>query len=279
MPQTVSERTAFIVSDRTGLTAEAMAHSLLSQFPSVDFTIETFTFVDTATKAAEIVQRCLSIRETTGSAPLVFLTMVNEDLRALFNFADIGVFDLFETFIGPMEDKLGTKSSHTIGKSHGVQDETAYTSRIAAVHFALQTDDGMDVDHYRKADLIIVGVSRCGKTPASLYLSLHYGLYVANYPLTDKELEQKELPPALEAHKQKLFGLTIDPYRLLQIRQQRYQGSKYSMADTCQREIAQAESLFRKQSVPFLNTTRMSVEEIGAMIVHRTKGSTPVTRL
>jgi [pyruvate, water dikinase]-phosphate phosphotransferase / [pyruvate, water dikinase] kinase len=245
----------------------------------VDFTIETFTFVDTADKAAEIVQRCLNIRQETGSAPLVFLTMVNDDLRALFTHADIGVFDLFETFIGPMEDKLGTKSSHTIGKSHGVQDETAYTSRIAAVHFALQTDDGMDVDHYRKADLIIVGVSRCGKTPASLYLSLHYGLYVANYPLTDKELEHNELPLALEEHKQKLFGLTIDPYRLLQIRQQRYQGSKYSMADTCQREIAQAESLFRKQSVPFLNTTRMSVEEIGAMIVHRTKGSAPVTRL
>jgi regulator of PEP synthase PpsR (kinase-PPPase family) len=275
MPQTASQRSAFIVSDRTGLTAEAMAHSLLSQFPTVDFSIETFTFVDTATKAAEIVQRCLNIREATGSAPLVFLTMVNDDLRALFTHADIGIFDLFETFIGPMEDRLGTKSSHTIGKSHGVKDESAYVSRIAAVHFALQTDDGMDVDHYRKADLIIVGVSRCGKTPASLYLSLHYGLYVANYPLTDKELEQKELPPALQEYKEKLFGLTIDPYRLLQIRQQRYQGSKYSTADTCQREIAQAENLFRKHTVPYLNTTRMSVEEIGAMIVHRTKGATP----
>ena len=221
----------------------------------------------------------MNIREETGSAPLVFLTMVNDDLRALFTHADIGIFDLFETFIGPMEERLGTKSSHTIGKSHGVQDESAYTSRIAAVHFALQTDDGMDLDHYRKADLIIVGVSRCGKTPASLYLSLHYGLYVANYPLTDKELERKELPPALEGHKEKLFGLTIDPYRLLQIRQQRYQGSTYSTADTCQREIAQAESLFRKQAVPFLNTTRMSVEEIGAMIVHRTKGKENTARL
>ncbi len=271
MPETLIERSAFIVSDRTGLTAEAMAHSLLSQFPSVDFTIETFTFVDTAAKAAEIVERCLSIRKSTGSAPLVFLTMVNDELRALFTTADIGVFDLFDSFIDPMEARLGVKSSHTIGKSHGVQDEKAYTSRIAAVHFALQTDDGLDIDHYRKADLIIVGVSRCGKTPASLYLSLHYGLYVSNYPLTDKELEQKELPAALQEHTHKLFGLTIDPYRLLQIRQQRYQGSTYSNADTCQREIAQAENLFRKTSVPFLNTTRMSVEEIGAMIVNRTK--------
>lgn len=265
-----NKRAAFIVSDRTGLTAEAMAHSLLSQFPTIDFQIETFTFVDTLSKAAGIVERCLKIRESSGSAPLVFLTMVNDELRALFTQANIGVFDLFQTFIGPMEQLLGLESSHSIGKSHGVQDEKAYTSRIAAVHFALQTDDGMDVDHYRQADLIIVGVSRCGKTPASLYLSLHYGLYVSNYPLTDIELDQKRLPDALAPYKDKLFGLTIDPYRLLQIRQQRYQGSKYSNADTCQREIAQAENLFRIESMPYLNTTRMSVEEIGAMVVNRT---------
>lgn len=270
MPNSL-KRTAFVVSDRTGLTAEAMAHSLLSQFPSIDFNIETFTFVDSASKASELVQRCQQIRDATGSAPLVFLTMVNDELRAQFTEANIGVFDLFQTFIGPMEERLGIKSSHTIGKSHGVQDEKAYTSRIAAVHFALQTDDGMDTDHYRKADLIIVGVSRCGKTPASLYLSLHYGLYVSNYPLTDHELESRQLPAALAAFTDKIFGLTIDPFRLLQIRQQRYQGSTYSNADTCQREIAQAENLFRTHSVPYLNTTRMSVEEIGAMIVNRTK--------
>lgn len=271
MPISSVKQTAFIVSDRTGLTAEAMAHSLLSQFPGIEFQIETFTFVDTAAKAAELVQRCRSFQEASGTSPLVFLTMVNDDIRALFTQSDIDVFDLFETFIGPMEALLGVESSHSIGKSHGVQDEKAYTSRIAAVHFALQTDDGLDVEHYRKADLIMIGVSRCGKTPASLYLSLHYGLYVSNYPLTDHELEQKELPVALEMHKDKLFGLTIDPYRLLQIRQQRYQGSTYSNADTCQREIAQAEGLFRKHKVPFLNTTRMSVEEIGAMVVNKTK--------
>lgn len=271
MQRTPVKRTAFIVSDRTGLTAEAMAHSLLSQFPAIEFEIETFTFVDSTVKAAELVQRCKDIRVETGISPLLFLTIVNDDLRELFTEADINVFDLFETFIGPMESLLGVESSHSIGKSHGVQDEKAYTSRIAAVHFALQTDDGLDIEHYRKADMIIVGVSRCGKTPVSLYLSLHYGIYVSNYPMTDHELEQKQLPAALEAYKDKLFGLTIDPYRLLQIRQQRYQGSSYSDAATCQREIAQAEGLFRKHQVPYLNTTRMSVEEIGAMIVNKTK--------
>ncbi|MFK8083690.1 MAG: pyruvate, water dikinase regulatory protein [Granulosicoccus sp.] len=270
MSQTI-KRTAFIVSDRTGLTAEAMAHSLLSQFPSIDFQIETFTFVDNREKTADLVGRCQRISEEYGIGPMVFLTMVNDELRSQFTNANIEVFDLFETFIGPMEARLGVNSSHTIGKSHGLHDETAYTTRIAAVHFALQTDDGMDSEYYRKADLIIVGVSRCGKTPTSLYMSLHYGLYVSNYPLTDHELSFKRLPDALKDHGDKLFGLTIDPFRLLQIRQQRYQGSSYSDASTCMREIAQAESIFRAESIPYLNTTKMSVEEIGAMIVNQTK--------
>ena len=267
------KRTAFIVSDRTGLTAEAMAHSLLSQFPTIEFQIETFTFVDNAEKTAELVNRCLRIREKHGIGPMVFLTMVNDDLRAQIMAEKIKVFDLFATFIGPMEERLGVSSSHTIGRSHGVQDENAYTSRIAAMHFAMQTDDGMDSEHYRKSDLIIVGVSRCGKTPASLYMALHYGLYVSNYPLTDHELEFKRLPAELTEQRDKLFGLTIDPFRLLQIRQQRYQGSTYSDASTCMREIAQAESIFRSAKIPYLNTTSMSVEEIGAMIVNRTKSA------
>lgn len=269
MPQSI-KRTAFIVSDRTGLTAEAMAHSLLSQFPSIDFQIETFTFVDDKQKAAILIKRCIAIKTEYGIGPMVFLTMVDDELRDQFSQANIAVFDLFQTFIGPMEERLGIKSSHTIGKSHGVQDEKAYTSRIAAMHFAMQTDDGQDIEHYRKADLIIVGVSRCGKTPASLYMSLHYGLYVSNYPLTDHELEFKQLPDVLLANKSKLFGLTIDPFRLLKIRQKRYEGLTYCDSATCQREIAQAESIFRSQSIPYLNTTSMSVEEIGAMIVNLT---------
>jgi len=270
MPQSI-QRTAFIVSDRTGLTAEAMAHSLLSQFPTIEFEIETFTFVDDKIKTAEVVARCLRIKEKYGIGPMVFLTMVDDALRTQITDAGIKVFDLFQTFIGPIEQRLGVESSHTIGQYHGVKDESAYSSRMAAVHFALQTDDGMDSEHYRNADLIIVGVSRCGKTPTSLYMSLHYGLYVSNYPLTDHELEFKRLPDALKKYQDKLFGLTIDPFRLLQIRQQRYQGSTYSDASTCMREIAQAESIFRSENVPYLNTTKMSVEEIGAMIVNRTK--------
>lgn len=248
-----------------------MAQSLMAQFPNVDFRTETFTFVDTPVKARGVVELCREATLRDGQPPLVFVTLADERIREGFRIAGIEVLDLFESFIGPLEQRLGVESSHTIGRSHGVGDEAAYTARIAAVHFALQTDDGLETEHYGRAELVVVGVSRCGKTPTSLYLSLHYGIYVSNYPLTAEDLGGRELPEALAPHREKLFGLTIDPARLAQIRRERYPDSGYAETATCQREVAQAERLFRANGVPVLNTTRMSVEEIGAMIVHRTR--------
>ncbi|PID63941.1 MAG: phosphoenolpyruvate synthase regulatory protein [Gammaproteobacteria bacterium] len=262
---------ALIVSDRTGLTAEAMAHSLLSQFPTFDFRTETYTFIDSREKLQRIVERCRQINETQGIKPMVFTTIVNDELRQTLAATDVILFDLFDTFIGPMEKTLGMESSHSIGKSHGVNDEGEYVSRMAAVHFSLQTDDGLETDHYPKADLIIVGVSRCGKTPTSLYLALHYGIFVSNYPLTLEDLDRRTLPPALEPHRDKLYGLTIDPFRLLQIRRERYHGSSYSDASVCQKEVAQAEHIYRSAGMPVFNTTRMSVEEIGAKILNHVR--------
>jgi len=265
-----SKRKAFVVSDRTGLTGQAMAHSLLSQFPTIEFDSETLSFIDSVEKANGVINSCRLIEQQQRHIPLLFITIVDEDIRSIFTASGLPIFDLFDTFIGPMEAALGLESSHSVGRSHGVTDTKAYTSRMAAVHFSLQTDDGMDTDHYGNADLIIVGVSRCGKTPTSLYLSLQLGLYVSNYPLTEEDLKEKELPGVLLDNRHKLFGLTIDPFRLLQIRQERYAGSSYSSSETCQREVAQAEAMFRGAHVPYLNTTKMSIEEIGAMILHRT---------
>ena len=263
------KRHAFVISDRTGLTAEAMAHSLLSQFPKVDFQTRMVPFIDNVDKARELVTEINDAARESGLKPLVFVTLVDDVIRSIVNQSESVVFDLFDTFIGPMERELGLESSHSVGKSHGVSDNKAYTSRIAAVHFAMQTDDGLETDHYNLSDLIVIGVSRCGKTPTSLYLSLHYGLFVSNYPLTESELLTKKLPEILVQSREKVFGLTIDPQRLLQIRQERYKGDSYSSVQTCQQEVAQAENIFRTARIPYLNTTRMSVEEIGATIIHR----------
>lgn len=263
------KRHAFVISDRTGLTAEAMAHSLLSQFPKVDFQTRLVPFIDNPEKAKELVVEIDAAASESGTKPLVFVTLVDDVIRKIVNQSQSVVFDLFDTFIGPMERELELESSHSVGKSHGVSDNKAYTSRIAAVHFAMQTDDGLETDHYNLSDLIVIGVSRCGKTPTSLYLSLHYGLFVSNYPLTENELLTKRLPEVLIQQREKVFGLTIDPQRLLQIRQERYKGESYSSVHTCQQEVAQAENIFRTARIPYLNTTRMSVEEIGATIIHK----------
>jgi len=265
----MSERHAFVISDRTGLTAEAMAHSLLSQFPSIEFQTETLPFVDTADKARELVGKLGETTAKTGQLPLLFVTLVDDEIREIIQSANAVVFDLFDTFIGPMEKELGFESSHSVGKSHGVADVAEYTSRIAAVHFSLATDDGLETDHYRKADIILIGVSRCGKTPTSLYLSMHFGLFASNYPLTDDELHSRRLPDVLERYRDKVFGLTIDPFRLLQIRQERYAGESYSSIEACQKEVAAVEAIYRATEVPFINTTRMSIEEISATIMHR----------
>jgi len=266
----MSKRHAYVVSDRTGLTAEAMAHSLLSQFPSIEFATETLPFIDTIEKAQEVV---LKINQTAAVAqhdPMVFVTLVDSNVREIINLSNALVIDLFDTFIGPMEKELGIESSHTVGESHGVSDVAEYTSRISAVHFAMSTDDGMDTDHYGKADIILIGVSRCGKTPTSIYLALHYGFFTSNYPLTESDLKHKDLPEVLQEHRRKVFGLTIDPFRLMQIRQERYSGQSYSSANACQAEIAQAEAIFRQAGLGFVNTTRMSIEEISATIIQST---------
>lgn len=263
------KRTTFVISDRTGLTAEALCHSLLSQFPNVQFDIENLPFTDTVEKAQDVVKSLNNMAEKNNEKPLVFATLVNDDIREIISDGNVIFFDLFDTFIEPLEKELNLESSHSVGKSHGVTDFAEYSARMSAVNFAMTTDDGMETDHYARADVVVIGASRSGKTPTCLYLSLQFGIFAANYPLTAPDLEDTELPDALAPYQDKLFGLTIDPYRLQQIRKERYTGDTYASAQTCQFEVAQAEALYRGAGVPYVNTTKKSVEEIGAYILHK----------
>lgn len=263
------KRRTFVISDRTGLTAEALSHSLLSQFPNVQFDIENLPFIDTAEKARQTADTLNTIARETGVKPLVFATIVDDQMRGFIANSSVVFFDLFDTFIEPLEKELEVESSHSVGKSHGVLDFAQYSARMSAVNFAMTTDDGMETDHYARADVVIIGASRTGKTPTCLYLSLQFGVFAANYPLTDGDLGTTDLPTAVAAYRDKLFGLTIDPFRLQQIRQERYTGDTYAAATTCQFEVAQAEAMYRHSGIPFVNTTKKSVEEIGAHILHK----------
>lgn len=259
-------RTIFYISDGTGITAETIGHSVLTQFEGVAFDTFRIPFVDNAEKAHAAVARIRNSQALTGTRPIVINTVVDEALSEVLGSSGALMIDVFAPFIGPLERELGQLRSRRVGKAHGLVDFAQYEARINATNYALAHDDGVDVG-YGEADVVLVGVSRSGKTPTCLYMALHFGVRAANYPLTEEDLERQELPARLAAHRPKLFGLTIDPARLQQVRQQRRPGSRYATLEQCRYEVAQAEKLMKRDGIPMLSTTHTSIEEIGSKIL------------
>ena len=261
------KRTAFFISDGTGITAETLGQSLLAQFENIQFTKLLRPYVDTVEKARDMVQQINAAAEKDAARPIIFDTVVNREIRQELAKSNGYMIDIFSTFLAPLEQELGDGSSYSVGKTHSIQHNTHYKDRIDAVHYAMDNDDGARTHHYAQADIILVGVSRCGKTPSCLYMALQYGIRAANYPLTEDDMERLQLPKALKEHKHKLFGLTIDPDRLQGIRNERRPNSRYSSFAQCEFEVREVENLFRKENIPFLNSTHYSVEEISAKIL------------
>ena len=262
-------RTVFFVSDQTGVTAETMGHSLLVQFAGQDFRPVTIPFVSTAEKAAETVRRIDAAARDDGLRPIVFCTLVEDSIRAILRSANGLLLDFFDAFLGPLENELKMMSAHASGRAHGLIDLVAYMTRINATNFAVANDDGSGSRDYANADVILMGVSRSGKTPTCLYMALQYGIFAANYPLTEEELETGTVPKILQPHRRKLYGLTIEPERLQQIRQERRPDSRYASAPQVQFEVRSALALFERQGIPFIDTTSCSIEEISSRIIDR----------
>jgi len=258
----------FFVSDRTGITAETLGETLLTQFPKFEFQKTTLPFVDSPERAHEAANT-IKEAERQGAAVLVFSTLTDETSQKIIAEGTKNVFDLFGTFIGPLEQTLNAHSSHTVGQMHGIRDVGAYEQRIQALNYTLDHDDGMRVRGLDRADIILVGVSRCGKTPTCLYLALQYHLRAANYPLTDDDLDTGTLPEVLQPWRKKLHGLTIQPERLSLIRQERRPHGRYATLQQCRSEVSRAEALYREENLPFLDTSSISIEEIAATLVQR----------
>jgi regulator of PEP synthase PpsR (kinase-PPPase family) len=257
-------RTIVLVSDGTGITAETLGNGLLSQFEGITFRHVRFPFTDNREKADACVQRIGEIKQQDGQRPLVIMTVMNEQISARLRCADALFLDLFEAFISPLEQELGQKSTHSVGRTHG-QESREYARRIAAMNFALAHDDGVSATDLKNADVILVGVSRSGKTPTSLYLSLQFGLMAANYPLIPEDFERDCLPDTLLPFRDKLFGLTIAPEQLHRIREERRPHSHYASLANCRQEVAAAESLMRRSGIIWFDMTARSIEE---MAVH-----------
>ena len=261
------KRTAFFISDGTGITAETLGHSLLAQFENITFTKLTRPYIDTAEKARAMVQQINNAAEKDGGRPIIFDTLVNQEIRDILAESNGFMIDIFSSFLAPLEHELMSRSSYSVGKSHSISHNSNYMERIEAVNFALDNDDGARTRYYDKADLILVGVSRCGKTPTCLYMAMQYGIRAANYPLTEDDMERLQLPSVLKEYKDKLFGLTIDPDRLAAIRHERKPNSRYASFAQCEFEVREVESLFRRENINYINSTYFSVEEISAKIL------------
>jgi len=264
------KRTVFYLSDRTGITAEMLGHSLLTQFEGIEFQQITLPYIDSVDKAEEAAHRINQAADADGVRPLLFSTLVNVEVREIVNESKGMMLDFFDTFINPLEKELHIHSATVIGRSHGIGAYDSYKARIDAVNFALRNDDGATVRNYGSADIILLGVSRSGKTPTCLYLALQYGLLAANYPLDEDDMQTSYLPVTLEPFRDKLFGLSIDPLRLHQIRQERRSESRYASFQQCQFEVQKAEQIFRRENIPYVDTSSASIEEIATTILHRT---------
>jgi len=266
----MDQRVVFFVSDQTGVTAETLGHSLITQFAGQDFRQTTLPFIDSEDKAHEAVRTIDLAAEDSPLRPIVFSTMVQPNLREIVKESAGLHLDIFDAFLDSLADELGEVPEFQLGRAHGVSDIDAYMKRIEACNFALANDDGGMSRNYEVADVILVGVSRSGKTPTCLYLALQYGVYAANYPLTDDELENGKLPDFLLQQKHKLFGLTIAPERLREIRKERRPLGNYSTRQQVRFELRESEKIFRRYGIPNVNTTSFSIEEISSRILDTT---------
>jgi [pyruvate, water dikinase]-phosphate phosphotransferase / [pyruvate, water dikinase] kinase len=261
-------RSVFFVSDGTGITAETFGNSILAQFPAKPRHVRR-PFIDSTAKAQSVVEEVNRTAAHEGKRPIVFITLVRDDVRDIVAGPECKglVLDMFRTFVEPLETEFGVKSNHRVGRFSDAAKSEEYNERIEAINFALAHDDGQSAKNLAIADVILVGVSRSGKTPTSLYLAMQHGIKAANYPLIPEDFERGQLPGSLAPYKAKCFGLTIDPERLAQIRHERRPGSKYASIDNCRYEVAEAERMMRREGIDWLSSTHKSIEEIATTIL------------
>ena len=260
-------RTVFFISDGTGITAETFGNAILAQFEIKPRHVR-LPFIDSVDKAHQAVRQINHTAEVEGQRPIVFTTLVNMEVLAVIKAQCNGMLlDMFGIFVAPLESELGIKSNHRVGRFSDASKSKEYDNRIEAINFSLAHDDGQSNRDLAGSDVILVGVSRSGKTPTSLYLAMQYGLKASNYPLIPEDFDRRQLPPALVPHRKKIFGLTIDPQRLSQIRNERRPNSAYASLPNCNHEIHEAEAMMRREGIRWLSTTTKSIEEIATTIL------------
>jgi regulator of PEP synthase PpsR (kinase-PPPase family) len=261
-----SSRQVYFLSNGTAITAETLGMSLLAQFPDHPFQTHTVPFVDTLEKAHAFANEINRELDASGQLPIVICTMGDEDLVKIIKQCKALVIDPFGDILPRLEKALAAQH-HQPGESHRTANPSLYESRIDAIDYAMLHDDGGKTQNYDEADIILVGVSRSGKTPSCLYLALQFGIKAANYPITEEDMDTDRLPKPIAPFKERLYGLTTDLQRLVNIREERRPNSRYASVNQCRFELRAVEEMYARHRIPYINTSRMSVEEISARII------------
>lgn len=264
------KRSVFFISDGTGITAETLGLSLLAHFDGITFRQFRFPFTDSPEKARAVLPHIAAAKTEDGDRPILVMTIVSPEIRKVLEGSGALFLDLFGTFIHPLSAELGQPPAQGTGMARSTSTDE-YHDRIDAIHYTLGHDDGITEAGLGEADVVLVGVSRSGKTPTSLYLAMQFGIRAANYPLIPEDLDRMALPGELSQHRHKLFGLTIEPDRLHRVRNERRPNSQYASLENCRREIRAAEMLMRREGIPWLDSSSRSVEEISTMILQQMK--------
>ncbi len=266
------KRTVFYISDGTGITAETVGHAVLTQFDFIEFEHVSLPFTNTFNEVESIIDQINQLDDASDHRPVVFMTLTDPEFSSQINKDCNGIIvDIFNAFVKPLELEFKHPSSTVAGVSHSLADRRSYDSRMDAINFSLVHDDGASLQHLKQAEVILIGVSRSGKTPTSVYLAMQFGILAANSPLTDDDLESDSIPKYLKPFRRNLYGLTIDPERLHQIRQKRRPDSQYSSLSQCRKEVQSAEEMYQHEKIPFVNSTAHSIEEIATQIIQDMK--------
>ncbi|KLV08681.1 MULTISPECIES: pyruvate, water dikinase regulatory protein [Photobacterium] len=260
-------RDVFYVSDGTAITSETLGHAVLGQF-DIETRQTTLPFVETIERAESVRRKIEAAYEETGIRPLVFYSIVIPEIKAVIEQGPAHFYDILNSLVVPLKDDLQLEPRPMLQRSHSInKDAASYQDRIAAIEYTLAHDDGISLNNLDQADIILLGVSRCGKTPTSLYLAMQFGIRAVNYPFIAEDMKSLVLPKAIEPYRYKTYGLTIDPERLVTIRQERYANSQYASAMQCEQELDKVEAMFRREAIPYLNTSSLSVEEISTRLL------------
>ena len=256
----------FFLSDSTGISAETMGNALLIQFPDLVFERRLIPFISTAEEARKVVA-ILDAAMEGPVTPLAFTTAATDEVRETLRTSKCPIIDFFEMHMERVESILGVSGAHVAARLHGVGDVKRYNSRMQAIEYAIEHDDGQSLRALAKAEVILVAPSRCGKTPTTMYLALQHGIFVANYPLLDEDLDSTDLPRPIAELGDRCFGLIATPARLSEVRQQRRPNSTYASLEQCTKELRRADALYRANRIPVINSTTRSVEEMSTLIL------------